>query len=73
MRQWTPQLKRERRWGGWQHAKVDEAKVREMRLRYEAGRAGTGPRVTQRELAQEYGIGKAQTGEILRGTAWVHA
>lgn len=72
MRQWTPQLKRARRWGGWQHAKVDEAKVLEMRQRYAAGLAGTGPRVFQHQLAAEYGIGKAQAGEILRGQAWRH-
>lgn len=55
---------------------ITAEQVRELRARYLAGRKSTARyargRITQRELATEYGISQAQVFRILQGTRWVH-
>lgn len=53
-------------------AKLTEDAVREIRRRYAAGRAGTGPRVSQQALADEYGVNQSKISLVVRRRTWAH-
>jgi len=48
------------------HAKLTEAQVREIRLRYAEGT------ISQAELARTYGVGQMTISWIVRGVTWKH-
>jgi hypothetical protein len=48
------------------HAILTEDKVREARIRYAAGG------ISQRELAEQFGVHQVTLGEALRGSHWKH-
>ena len=47
-------------------AKLDEAKVKEIRVRYAAGS------ISQESLAAEYGVSQPMVGHIVRRRWWRH-
>lgn len=49
------------------NAKLSNAAVADIRRRYAAGRDGTGPRITQQRLADEYGVTQGNIGHIILG------
>lgn len=51
-------------------AKLTWAAVKDIRSRYAAGRSGTGPRVTQDELALAYGVCRSRISYLVTGRAW---
>lgn len=48
------------------HGKLTDAKVREMRWRYDDGYAG----VTQRQVAAEFGVSSSTVSDINTGKTW---
>jgi NUMOD4 motif/HNH endonuclease len=51
------------------HAKLDDEAVTEIRRRYAAGVAGTGPPVTHRQLARVYGVVPSHVTNIINHRA----
>jgi hypothetical protein len=51
-------------------AKLTWAAVKDIRSRYAAGKSGTGPRVTQDDLALAYGVSRSRISYLVTGRAW---
>lgn len=62
---------RQRGEGHWK-ASLSADDVRALRAEYEAGRDGTGPRVTQQELADRHGLTRRHMSDVLTVKRWGH-
>ena len=53
-------------------ARLTEDDVLSIRRRYSEGGGSNNGGISQRELGEEYGVGKANVGRITRRTSWKH-